>query len=529
MITIYYNTFSQTKTIPVYDEPVIKTFNVAGLLIANGAPKIDENTTGHKLVIDATDQYGNPYVLTPADLATFGGPIQLNTSNPDSVPTSSMTIDSEGRLVFNAVDAGQARLTFIIPAQAIVSFFDVTVTEPTTLDTIIINAASGMITSGDRYDFTTFAYDQLGASIPLLGNFDYSKFSMTSTNLLSVPMGSIQYDPVEGVLFLLPGAPGNSTVSYYYNGLYQGLIQITVYDAAEPQYIQSIDFPKYFEVGASKAITLDDIVVRDQYGQAFDIEGSDYTIDISRTSGTTADVSGNTISDILEPTITASSEGVTTFTLAVKHNSTGVVPGSQFAFQVNVVETGDITSFMFDNVSLMYAGGVGGTDYYKTLKISGKINNQEVVLAGGPVPTSITLITNSNSNFNLNTSTLELYANAAGSTTIQAWIGGSPVASVVVTASDAEPEVNSMYFSPTSYTLANSVVDFDVTTLLNVIDQYGVNITGDANIYFSSTNPTVATVDQNGLIDTFTTDGTTSISVVELSGAGSAVLTLTVE
>jgi hypothetical protein len=184
---------------------------------------------------------------------------------------------------------------------------------------------------------------------------------------------------------------------------------------------------------------------------------------------------------------------------------------------------------MFDNVSLMYAGGVGGTDYYKTLKISGKINNQEVVLAGGPVPTSITLITNSNSNFNLNTSTLELYANAAGSTTIQAWIGGSPVASVVVTASDAEPEVNSMYFSPTSYTLANSVVDFDVTTLLNVIDQYGVNITGDANIYFSSTNPTVATVDQNGLIDTFTTDGTTSISVVELSGAGSAVLTLTVE
>ncbi|MDX1358077.1 MAG: hypothetical protein R3232_04535, partial [Clostridia bacterium] len=165
MITIYYNTFSQTKTIPVYDEPVIKTFNVAGLLIANGAPKIDENTTGHKLVIDATDQYGNPYVLTPADLATFGGPIQLNTSNPDSVPTSSMTIDSEGRLVFNALDAGQARLTFIIPAQAIVSFFDVTVTEPTTLDTIIINAASGMITSGDRYDFTTFAYDQLGASI----------------------------------------------------------------------------------------------------------------------------------------------------------------------------------------------------------------------------------------------------------------------------------------------------------------------------------------------------------------------------
>ena len=530
MITIYYNTHSQTKTLPVYEEPVIKAFNVQALEIANGAPKIDENTTGHRLVIDATDQYGNPYKLTPSDLSMFGGTIQITSSNEAAVPTSSISVDSEGKVVFSALAAGQARITFIIPTQAIVKFYDVTVTEPSTLETLIINAASGMITSGTRYDLTTFAYDQLGASIPLLGNFDFSKLTVASTNPLSVPHTAVQYDAVEGILYLLPAAPGTATITYYYNGIYQGLLPVTVYDAAEPQYIQSVDFPQYFEVGAGKAITLDDIVVMDQYAQVFDMDGSDYIIDIQRTSGTTADVSGSIISGIVSPTVTASStEGATTFTLAVKHNSTGIVAGSQFALQVSVVETEDITSFTFDNVSLMYAGGISETDYYKTLSINGRIGGNTVVLAGGPVPSAITLITNSNGDFSLNTGTLELYASAAGSTTIQAWVGGSPVASLIVSASAEAPEVNSMIFSPTSYTLSNSVTDFDVTTILTVLDQYGVNITADANIYYSSSNPAVATIDQDGLIDTYTTDGTTSISVVELSGAGSAVLTLTVE
>jgi hypothetical protein len=500
MITIYKDTFSQTKTIPVYEEPVIKAFYVSGLEIANAAPKIDENTSSHRLVLDATDQYGNPYVLTSTDLATFGGPVQITSSNEATVPSSSFTIDSEGKLVFNALAAGMARITFIIPTQAIVKYYEVTVTEPATLDTLIINAAGGMITSGSRYDFTSFAYDQLGASIPLLGNFDYSKFSMTSTNLLSVPMGSIQYDAVEGVLFLLPAAPGTSTVSYYYNGIYQGLIQITVYDAAEPQYIQSVDFPSNFEVGAEKDITLDNIVVRDQYSQVFDMDGSDYIIDIQPTSGTTVGlIGGTTISGSVNPTVRATStEGTTTFTLTVEHNSTGPVAGSQFSLPITVVGTDDITSFTFDNVSLMYAGGVGATDYYKTLALSGKIGSQEVVLAGGPVPDSITLLTNSNGNFTLNTSTLELYASAAGSTTIQAWVGASPVASIVVTASAAAPEVNTMGFSPTTYTLANSVSSFDVKTILTVLDQYGINITSKpaATASASSITPSITSCER---------------------------------
>jgi len=530
MITVYKDTFSQTKTIAVYEEPVIKAFYVSGLEIANSAAKINENTASHKLVLSATDQYGDPYKLTTADLSTYSGPVQILSSNDTSVPSSSFAIDSDGKLVFNALAAGLARITFIIPAQAIVTYYDVTVTEPANVNTLIINTGSTMITAGTRYNFTSFAYDQLGSAITLLGNFDFSKFTMTSTNLTSVPMGSIQYDTVGGVLYLQPAAAGTSTVSYYYNGVYQGLVQITVNDAAEPQYIQTVDFPANFEVGATKAITLDDIVVRDQYGQVFAIDGSSYTIDIQATTGTTVSSSAATVSGSIEPTLTAgSTAGATTFTLAVKHNTTGIVAGSQKSMTITVKATADITSFMFDNVSTMYAGGVGGTGYYKTLSISGKIGSQEVVLAGGAVPDSITLLTNSNSNFTLNTTSLVLYASAAGSTTIQAWVGGSPVASVVVSASATAPAVTTMTFNPTTYTLANSVGSFDVKTILTVLDQYGVDITSSANIYYSSSSSSVATITQSGIITTYTTDGTTSISVVELSGAGSAVLALTVE
>ncbi len=530
-VFIYESTFSVSKEIPVYEEPVIKSLYIVGLEIANSAPKVDENTSGHKLVIETQDQYGDIYVLTTSDLATSGGTLQLLSSNEAAVPSINFAIDSEGKLVFNALAAGQARITFIVASEGIVEFYNVTVTEPTTLENLIITPGSGMITSGTRHDLTTYAYDQLGASIPLLGNFNYGSFNIVSTNQLVLPNSGIQYDGVEGVLYLMPAATGTTTVSYYYNGLFQGSMIIDVNEAARPQYIESVDFPDYFELDAEKTITLDNIVVRDQYGQVFEMDGSDYTIDIQVTSGSTMSTVGNTISGTLSPNLIASdtTEGTTTFTLTVEHNSTGAVAGSQIVMQVEVVGTGDITSFMFDNVALMYAGGAGLTDYHKTLVISGKIGSSPVVLAGGPVPSSITLITNNNTDFVLNTGTLELYANAAGSTTIQAWVGASPVASVVVTASSAAPEVHTMTFNPSTYTLANSVASFDVKTILTILDQYGVDITAAANIYYSSTSSSIATITQSGIITTYTTDGTTSISVVEMSGAGSAVMVLTVE
>ncbi|MFO7612769.1 MAG: hypothetical protein R6W99_09855 [Clostridia bacterium] len=528
-ISVIKGSMNQIKTITVYQKPVIKSLYITGLEIANSAAKIDVNTSGHKLVIEATDQYGNPYKLTPADILT-GGKVMITNSNEASVPSSSFAIDANGKLVFNALAAGSSTITIIVPTEGIIRHFTVQVNEPAALKTLVINVGSAMITSGTRYDLTTNAYDQLGSPIALKNNFDFSKFAMFSTNNNVVSNSAIQYDAGTGVLYLLPGMPGQATVTYYYNGIYQGALVVNVNEAPEPQAIMTINIPQYFEVGATRNMTLDDIVVYDQYAQVFDMDGTDYEVQIERTNGTTM-TAGATLSDSISPAFTATmTEGTTTFTFRIRHNTLGIVAGSENAKSIEVVGTNDIASFAFDNVGTMYAGGVAMTAYHKTLKISGRIGTKEVVLAGGSaVPSAITLITNSNTTaFTLNTTTLELYASGAGSTIIRAWVGGTIKAEVTVTSSSAVPVVSTMQFNPTSYTMANSTT-FDVKTILTIKDQYGVNITSSANVYYSSGNTTLATINQSGIITSYATDGVLSISVIELSGQGSAVLSLTVQ
>lgn len=190
---------NSVKSIPLYDEPEVKTFYIAGLEIADAAARIEENTSGHKLVIEATDQYGMPYILTNADIQAGGDVIVLN-SGEASVPSISFFIDAEGKLVFNALAAGEATITFLVPTEAIVRNYSITVSEPTTLESLLIYQGSGMITSGTRHDLLAFAYDQLGTPISLKGNFDFSKFSMFSTAPLSISNTAIQYDAIEGIL-----------------------------------------------------------------------------------------------------------------------------------------------------------------------------------------------------------------------------------------------------------------------------------------------------------------------------------------
>lgn len=513
---------NQTKTITVYEEPEIKSLYISGLEIAGSAYRIEENTTGHKLTLEAIDQYGNPYVLTNADIL-MGGQIILTNSNDLSVPSGTFVIDSEGNLVFNALVAGTSIITFIVPTESIIRTYTVTVSEPTEIETLVISTGTGMVTSGTRYDLTALAYDQLGSPIPLLGNFNFANFTIFSTNTLVVSNTGIQYDAAAGVLYVLPGMPGTTTITYYYSGIYKGNLLVTVYDAPEPQAITEINFPTKFEEGASKGITLDDVVVRDQYGDIFDLSGTNYRIQIERTSGTT--MSAGTI---VPATFTATAtEGTTTFIMRINHLTNGIVAGSENAIAIEVVETEDITNFAFDPVGIMYAGGIGGTNYYRTLVINGKIGSDIVVLAGGAVPSSITLVSSTNSDFVLDGGTLELYANAEGQTTIKAWMGGEVKAQITITASSEAPEVTTMVFTENPHTMGNSTT-FDVKTIFTIKDQYGVDITSSASINYYSSVHTVATINSSGIITSYAIDGTTSISAVETSGTGSAILTLIV-
>jgi hypothetical protein len=310
-----------------------------------------------------------------------------------------------------------------------------------------------------------------------------------------------------------------------------GSFPISVYEAPEASFIQGVDFARYFEEGASKDLTAEDVDVRDQYSNPFDITGSDYHIQIDRSVGTTMDADG-TLTGAADATFTATTtEGSTTFTLSLVHDVDGVVAGSSYPISIEVVGTEDITTFAFNSVPTMYAGGVGLTDYYKTLTLSGRIGGQNVVLAGtGAVPEAIDLITNDNvDDFNLDTGTLVVYSTDAGTAIIRAWISGNVVASTTLSSSSAAPTVNTMVFTdnPKTIELSGGTYDLKMDNLV-IKDQYGVEITSSADVSYFSNNPSVVTVNSSGVVTPVGT-GTTTISVIENSGAGSAVLTITVE
>jgi len=509
------------KTIPLYDAPEIKSFNIAGLVIADSAARLEENTSGHKLIVDAVDQYGNAYKLTDADIAP-GGPIVVMNTNEASVPSASFDIDSDGNMVFNALDAGTATITFLVPLEAIVENYTVTVNEPVSLDTLVLSAGSQLAYQGEWFDLTSYAYDELGQPIAMVGNFDQSKLSLSSNNPAVVP-GVFDYDDTEGVISVLPTGVGTATLTYIYEGELMGSFPVTALEAPEPSFIQSVDFPDYFEEGAELDMILDDVVVYSQHLMPFDLAGTDYYIQIERTSGTTMSAD-TTLSDSSDATFTASTtEGATTFTLKIMHNSTGLVAGS------------DITTFAFDPVTEMFTGGAGMPDYYKTLSLSGRIGSKEVVLAGsGAVPESIVLITSTNSDdFTLDVGTLVLYSTDEGSTTIKAFVNGTSgiveAARITVNSSSTPPTVNTMVFTenPKTISLGGGTYDLKASNLV-IKDQYGVNITSAADVSYFSSNPSVVTVNASGVV-TPVGEGTTTISVVENSGAGSAVLTITVD
>lgn len=528
-----------SKTIPLYDEPEIKALNVAGLVIADSASRIEENTSGHELVIEAIDQYGNPYQLTDADVAS-GGTVVLMNSNDSAVPSSSFDIDADGNLVFNALAAGSSTITFLVPLEAIVENYTVTVNEPVSLDSIIISAGSSMAYEGEWFDLTTYAYDELGQPIEMSGNFEFSKFSVISNNPAVINAGAFMYDNGTGILSVLPsiipeGETADAIVTYSYDGVTMGQFAITVYEAPEPTYIQSVDFPDYFEVGAERDMVLDDVVVYSQHNLPFDLTGTDYYIQIEQTSGTTIDADA-TLSDSSDATFTATTtEGSTTFTLKIMHNTQGEVVGSEYPVSVEVVGTNDISTFAFEPVSTMYAGGVTLTDYYKTLELSGRISGKEVVLAGtGAVPESIELFTNTNEgDFVLDTNTLVVYSTDGGSTTIQAWLSGNVVASITLTSSSMTPYIDEMNFTDNPYTMSVSGGTYDFTVdNLEIIDQYGVDITdtitAPLDVTYVSSNDLVVTVNNSGVVTPVGT-GTATVYVYGSHGEGSTALSITVE
>jgi len=533
MVFVMHNTstLSATKQINVLETPVIKNLQFGAVTIFNNQPTIVEHTNGHKIQLFATDQYGNQITLTNADIQP-GGAIVPVSQNDAIIDHTTLFIDSEGNLVFNANDPGQCAITLLVPTEGITPSQTFTVYALSTIDNLSIAGAAGAVKAGDTVDLIASATDQYNNPVALLGNYDHSKAAYTIAGITA----AVTYDSTRGVIQLIAGSVGTGTISYTYDGQYMGMFQVTIVEEAKPAQITGFDIPEAFQVGATKVVTLDNIEVKDQYGDPFDITGTTYKIqmELVGSSSTYLGISApsylGTGSAALTFTAT-STQGTATVKLTVLDNTSTVL--STYQTTIEVVGSEDITTYTFDSVPTMYAGGVGATEYYKTLVMNGKTSSGKVVqLAGaGGKPAGIDAITNSNETaFTIDTNTLVIYATAAGNTQIKAWKSGIVVATVTITASATAPTPTTMHFTEDAITVANGFA-MNAKALLVVKDQYGVNITGTATLIFTTSNSAIATIDQGtGAIATSASnDGSTIISAIASSGVLSDTFTLNVE
>ncbi|MFO7636905.1 MAG: Ig-like domain-containing protein, partial [Clostridia bacterium] len=344
MIMVIHNTTAKTaqKQIPVLAKPVIKGLQFGQLEIAAGKTRIEANTSGHKIKLHAVDQYGNPYVLTNADIQP-GGTISASTSNTATIDPATFMIDSEGKLIFNTGTAGTANIILIVPTQAVVSTYTVTVVDPAMINMITLLPPSTMMTVAAKAEFNMLAYDQYSNPVTVIGNYDHSKFSMTSTNPGVIANGSFQYDGTKGVLFVYPVGTGTSTVSYYYEGRFMNSMTLTVNEAPKPSTITAVTIPQAFEMTATRVMTLADFTVVDQYGQPFSLTGTSYWIQFAQMGGSTLfTLSGSTVNTTTSITLTANGTTKGTATLrATVFGTAGAITTSIRDTQVEVVAASD--------------------------------------------------------------------------------------------------------------------------------------------------------------------------------------------
>lgn len=521
---------SAQKQIPVLERPVIRALTFGSIEIAGGRTRIEPNTLAHKVALHATDQYGNPYRVTPADLAA-GGQIQTLSTNHGIVNPASFLIDGEGKLVFNAGGAGTAQITFIVGAAALATSFSVTVAAPRAITTLTL-IPPAVMTVGQRADITIQAFDQFGSPIPAIGNFDFSRFWMVSSSPNVIPQNSFQYDSARGVLFVTPAGEGTSQVSFFYDGVQRGVLPVSVQAAPRPAFITAVSIPQAFQTTATRVLPLAAFTVRDQYNNPFSLTGTTFWIQLEVLGGSTLiSLSGNRVDAGTSVTLTANptTRGNAVMRATV-FSPAGAVTTSVREIPVEVVLAADITSYTFEPVSTMFAGGAAQTAYHRTLVLNGTTAaGRSVQLAGtGGKPDAIDTIISSNTNFVLDQNTMRLHAIAAGTTNIQAFRIGAVVAAVTVTASAEAPRITTLSPISPTITLARNAT-YNTMTNIAAIDQYGVPVTDTANLRFFSDNSAVASVNEtNGLISTTNAGGTAIISLIPTDGSRTTTFLVTI-
>jgi hypothetical protein len=483
--TLVYNGMPVTKVFTVQADPAASTIAFGTVMPLAGQSFVFVSTAGYAVPYQLFDQYGTATTLAAhganadavANQETIGG-ILFITSNAAIVNPDTFVVSAAGALTFTTgATAGTAIVTAIWNA-TIVGQLSVTVSGAPTAAVATIGAPTALVAAGDAaFNLGLTLVDQYGGAVTGIGGLT-ADISLAGATVTLVNATTLSVN-VSGSTVAATTAV---TVRILNGATVIGTLVFGVQPNSAATQLTGVTFPVLFQAGGAYTVTRAACTVLDQYGRAF-AGGAVTVVDGAAATFTTAGA-----------VITAVSEGADTITVQV--GASNVVPVTVTCIPAATALTYTLSS----NKATVYASATAG--YFATVTLAGKNAANETVVLNSTLPTSKT---SSNTAVAVITGGGLVQGVAAGTVTIYAWNGGTLLASTVITVTAAAPVATAISFSATTI-----VHGTDLSTILVITDQYGVNIAAVGNYVVATSN--AAAVTAAGLTPAA---GTATVTVVK--------------
>ena len=438
------------------DVTFVNPIDLDTLSFGQVAPLIDKSriTVGDdNLVVPytAVDQYGAAYELTLDENITWVS------SDSDIVDVDSLEIVDKKLTVDAGTKAGTAIITAIL-SEGTTAQFSVTVEAEAYANTVSISAPTTLVANGEKASLDIVVQDQFGQVIP---NKDVTGLLFSNGFTINAKTGKLEGTVTQNTAFKVTATRDSDDKEL-------AAVTFAVEAEAIANTITAVNFETLFEVGASKELILEDIVVKDQYGRAFSPE----TVEVTEVDAT------NTKFSVVTNELTAEAAGTKVFKVAVDGSASAVKNVT-----LTAIASKDINSYELAPIGTIYNDAA----YAATPELMGKTaDGKSVVLVAGKIDS----LTSSNENVAVtNGLTVEgaLAPTAADATsTIKAWSAdGTLLGSAVVTVTNVAPKLDSI--------VAAETLGADAASVFTSKDQYGKTLAEEGNWYFTSTAANGAT------------------------------------
>lgn len=513
---------SLSKTYTVVAQSVASSLELGTVAPLSGTERITVGDKNLVLPYKIVDQYGKEIKLPqPTNASSYVvsngkatvGPIDLIVS--PAINIDEFYVDADGVLTFDADVAGTVVITALNAASGKSSTTTVTINSAAALKELKVLSAAGVIVKGEKTIFNYSATDSFGApiaktsvpaSVTALGN----NFQL---NIAGVP--ATHSFKANGDLEVVFNGSGTATITVLVNGLLTSTLTVTVNDEAYPVSIKNFKGLKAKAAsGAVQSLTIGQLDISDNFGRAYTELSTGWNLSFSSSDSNIAAVAGGNVT-------AGNTKGKATITATLTGPSTTLTK----TFTFEVVADSAITSYVADAVGTIYKSATNG--YAKTISLTGKTATNEDVAINTAQYVNVLTTNNSSAVVVPNASGLEFYGVAAGTATVTAWKSGVKLADVTVTVSEATPVVTSVSFDSSELEPTGTV---DLYTLLNVVDQYGVEWSKDGTtgyaqaggFWYSSDNNVASVGNTNGIL-TLGNSGIATITYINGSGLSATI------